>query len=40
MQTFKQHQKVSFSSVACFKPEGQLDPIVYATGSDRSIREI
>ena len=37
---FKMLQKISFSSVACYKPEGSLQPIVYATGSDKSIREI
>ena len=38
--SFKLLQKISFSSVACFKPEGAMEPLVYATGSDRSIREI
>jgi hypothetical protein len=37
---FRVVAKISFSSVACFKPEGQLEPIVYAACSDRSIREI
>ena len=37
---FKLFSKTSFSSVACFKPEGSLEPLVYATGQDRSIREI
>lgn len=37
---FKLLQKISFSSVACYKPEGAHEPLVYATGSDRSIREI
>ena len=32
--------KTSFSSVACWKPEGQAEPIVLAACSDRSIREI
>lgn len=37
------HQKISFSSVATFKPSDpkeSLEPILYAAGSDRSIREI
>ena len=34
------HQKISFSSVAVFKSVEEADPVVYATGSDRSIREI
>lgn len=38
--SFKLLQKISFSSVACFKPEGQPEPVVYAACSDRSIREI
>jgi len=38
--SFKLHSKASYSSVACYKPEGQAEPIVYAACSDRSIREI
>ena len=37
---FKLLDKTSFSSVACWKPEGQAEPIVLAACSDRSIREI
>ena len=38
--SFNLFSKSSFSSVACFKPEGSLEPLVYASGQDRSIREI
>ena len=38
--SFKLLQKTSFSSVACFKTEADLEPTVFAACSDRCIREI
>ena len=45
VSSFKLLQKTSFSSVACHKPElkdkdASEEIMIYATGSDRSIREI
>lgn len=31
---------MTFNSVAVFKPEGTTEPIVYATGNDKFIKEI
>jgi hypothetical protein len=30
----------TFSSVAIFRGEGELEPVVYTTGNDRFIKEI
>ena len=38
ISSFK-YQKISFSSIAVHKPYEALHPIIYSTGSDRSIRE-
>lgn len=34
------NKNIAISSVALFKPENEKVPVVYATGSDKSIREI
>jgi hypothetical protein len=31
---------MTFNSVAIFKTEGEVEPIVYATGNDKFIKEI
>ena len=31
---------MTFNSVAVFKTEGEVEPIVYATGNDKFIKEI
>ena len=33
-------KNMTFNSVAVFKTEGEVEPIVYATGNDRFIKEI
>ena len=33
-------KSVTFSCVATFKPEGQNKPLIYTTGSDKTIREL
>ena len=37
---FRVPGKIQFFSVASYKQEGSLEPLIYATGQDRSIREI
>ncbi len=33
-------KNMTFNSVAVFKAEGESEPVVYATGNDRFIKEI
>jgi hypothetical protein len=34
------NKNISFNAIAVFRPEGKSDPVIYAAGSDKSIREI
>jgi hypothetical protein len=34
------NKSIAFNSVAVFRPEGSKLPVVYAAGSDKTIREI
>jgi len=34
------NKNISFNAIAVFRPEGRTDPVIYAAGSDKSIREI
>jgi len=34
------NKNISFNAIAAFRPEGKSDPVIYATCSDKSIREI
>jgi len=34
------NKNISFNAIAVFRPDGKTDPVIYAAGSDKSIREI
>jgi len=34
------NKNISFNAIAVYRPEGRTEPVIYAAGSDKSIREI